>query len=283
MGCCAAMASKHWTIDDIESEVNAMRVLIQARPGKKDLATQLLGQLKHKLENMPALSANQVVALYDLVKKCGLPDSMKEELNALVDEKATSDSSTTKPASQTDCFNLIDFFTTSELNQLETCSMWQGASIVASRLKMLGFRAMKESTKKSATAVLVWFETKRAKDMVPPDGDTVYSLSQHGHHSFVTCTTPVPAGVPSLPNSLPGRGTCHRQVLPRSGRDEEASCLGSQLQQLGEPPRQEEGYSAQSFEKIMLAPAKLPFVCKAKIMRLSTAFCCYSTICQDFK
>ena len=200
MGCCAAMASKHWTIDDIESEVNAMRVLIQARPGKKDLATQLLGQLKHKLENMPALSANQLVALYDLVKKCGLPDSMKEELNALVDEKATGDSSTTKPASQTDCFNLIDFFTTSELNQLETCSMWQGASIVASRLKMLGFRAMKESTKKSATAVLVWFETKRAKDMVPPDGDTVYSLSQHVHHSFVTCTTPVPAGVPSLPN-----------------------------------------------------------------------------------
>ncbi|CAE7904841.1 unnamed protein product, partial [Symbiodinium necroappetens] len=56
---------------------------------------------------------------------------------------------------------------------------------------MLGFRAMKESTKKSATAVLVWFETKRAKDMVPPDGDTVYSVSQQVHYSFITSTTPV--------------------------------------------------------------------------------------------
>ncbi|CAE7583780.1 unnamed protein product [Symbiodinium sp. CCMP2592] len=149
---------------------------------------------------MPALSAEQLVALYELVKKCGLPDSMKEELNALVDSKATGDSSASKPVSPTDCFNLIDFFTASELNQLEACSMWQGASIVASRLKMLGFRAMKESTKKSATAVPVWFETRRAKDMVPPDGDSVYSLSQHAHYAFVTSTTPVPAGVPTLPS-----------------------------------------------------------------------------------
>ena len=249
----AAMASKHWTVDDIESEVNAKRALIQARPGKKDFATQLLGQLKHKMENMPALSASQLVALYELAKNCGLPDSMKEELNALVDSKATGDSSTTKAAaSQTDCFNLVDFFTTSELNQLETSSMRQGASIVASRLKMLGFRAMKESTKKSATAVLVWFETRRAKDMVPPDGDTVYSLSQHAHCAFVTSTTPVPAGVPSLPSfpsnpkrlskehfqaAYPDEPPATGQVLPRSGRDEEASCLGSELQQLSEPRR----------------------------------------------
>ena len=92
----AAMASKHWTVDDIESEVNAKRALIQARPGKKDFATQLLGQL----ENMPALSASQLVALYELAKNCGLPDSMKEELNALVDSKATGDSSTTTASSQ---------------------------------------------------------------------------------------------------------------------------------------------------------------------------------------
>jgi len=192
------MASKHWTVEDIQSEVNAMRVLIQARPGKSDLATQLLGQLKHKLENMPPLSASQLVALYDLVKNCGLPDFMKDELNVVVDKKATGDSTTSKPGLQGNCFDLIEFFTPTELSQLETSSMWQGASIVASRLKMLGFRAMKESTKKSATAVLVWFETKRAKDMVPPDGDTVYSVSQQVHYSFITSTTPVPAGVPSL-------------------------------------------------------------------------------------
>ncbi|CAE7809272.1 unnamed protein product [Symbiodinium sp. CCMP2592] len=201
------MASKHWTVDDTESEVNAMRVLIQARPGKKDLATQLLGQLEHKLENMPALSAEQLVALYELVKKCGLPDSMKEELNALVDSKATGDSSPCKPVWQTDCFNLIDFFTASELIQLEACSMWQKASIVASRLKMLGFRAMKESTEKLATAVLVWFETKRAKDMVPPDGDSVYSLSQRVHYAFVTSTTPdhFQAAYPDEPPASPSQ------------------------------------------------------------------------------
>ena len=192
------MAAKHWTVEDIESEVKAMRVLIQARPGKNDLASKLLGQLKHKLENMHSVSANQLVALYDLVKNCGLPDSMKDDLSELLDRKATDDSTTSKPGSHAaDCFNLIDFFTATELKQLETCSMWQGASIVASRLKMLGFRAMKESTKKSATAILVWFETKRAQQS-PPDGDTIYSLSQHVHYSFITSATPVPAGVPSL-------------------------------------------------------------------------------------
>ena len=275
------MAAKHWTVEDIESEVKAMRVLIQARPGKNDLASKLPGQLKHKLENMHSVSANQLVVLYDLVKNCGLPDSMKDELSELLDRKATDDSSTSKPGSQADCFNLIDFFTATELKQLETCSMWQGASIVASRLKMLGFRAMKESTKKSATAILVWFETKRAQQS-PPDGDTIYSFVSAMCITLSSqSTTPVPAGVPSL-GSLPDSPKHLSTEHFKAAYPDEAPATGKSFPGLAEMRKHHawvrnssNSVSHQGKKKVTRVKAFRKFFSIAKIMKLSTVLWWY--------
>ena len=55
--------------------------------------------------------------------------------------------------------------------------MWQGTATLAARMKKLGIKGMCESTKKVATALLLYHEQKRSNQM--PTGGSIYVLSQH--------------------------------------------------------------------------------------------------------
>ena len=76
---------------------------------------------------------------------------------------------------QCDTFHL--YLTACDVSELERVSMWQGTATLAARMKKLGIKGMCESTKKVATALLLYHEQKRSNQM--PTGGSIYVLSQH--------------------------------------------------------------------------------------------------------
>ena len=68
--------------------------------------------------------------------------------------------------------------------------------MLARRLRLLGIQNLKESTKKAATAILVYFEYKRTGKLVT--ADCTYVLAEHIRSSFDSCCEEVPVGVQRL-------------------------------------------------------------------------------------
>ena len=199
-----------WTVKDIANELQSMQLLLVARPNVKELKASLLAQVKHKLELMPQLQPSQIVELYDLLKNGGLPSDMYDQLVQVVDQKVVSgvnNGSTRETVVPQLCDNLHMYFTNSEWQKLESMNMWEGCSVIAHRLKLLGVRSLKEATKKSATALLVWVHIKKGQSH--PCGDVVYSLAEHLTSAFQVCPTSMPNGAqhllhfPASPGDLP--------------------------------------------------------------------------------
>ena len=197
-----------WKVSDVKSEIESTRMLLQARPNAATLHTSLAGSLVHKVESLQDLSALEMVELYKLFEHSGLPQPLEEKIKSILDGKvqAKGTSSISKVQLQPQqCDSLGSYFTSEELQALKTKTCWEGAAVIASRLRLLGMRSMKESTKKTATGLLIWFEIKRGGSR--PSHDAAYALSQHMLQSFQSSPTQTPPGSQSLPvyPSEPGR------------------------------------------------------------------------------
>ena len=196
--------SAAWTVADFKYKMDAACMLLQARPHLSELKEQLKNQMKHKLSNMGQVDANKLVQLYDTLKECSLPQDVVGELSGVLDQLAlgVNDGATSKfHAVPQQCDHFFMYLTEGDAQQLEKVSMWQGTTILAARMKKLGIKGMKESTKKVATALLLYHEQKKGNTM--PTGDSIYVLSQQMMHALASSPEQTPVGVPPLFGCVP--------------------------------------------------------------------------------
>ena len=148
-------------------ELNHCQQLLKTRP---QLADSLVSSLEAKLQTFQVLQPSELVALYQSLETCTLPQDKVKQLQAIVDAKATGGApgcvlkAMMVPQELTTPQN---FLTSRDWHQLDTMSMWQGIEIVTNRLRSLGLTALKESTKRSCVAVVVWFQVQKS-GQVPP-------------------------------------------------------------------------------------------------------------------
>ena len=173
------------------------RQLLQARPGHEPLMHGLGSALNGKLEAM-IVGPSQLVQLYDLVKGSGLPDAMKNPMLRILDEKSMGKASgpckVTAVPQQVDWIN--HYLTAGEHEKLGQCSPYEGAHVVCKRLRLMGVKSLKESSKKVVTALLISCELARGG--ARPSHESIYLLSQHVGHCFLTCATAAPPGAAAL-------------------------------------------------------------------------------------
>ena len=205
-----------WGVADFKHELDSMHMLLQARPNLQPLKLQLKNQLLHKLDFINNLQAHDFLELYKVLEASSLPKDVLKDLTELVDAKALGAQSTgnTKVVSvaQT-CDSLPLYLTDEDIKALAAVDMWKGIPILVSRLKALGVRSCKESTKKVVVALLVYFDQQRGGR--PPSGDATYVLSQDFVAAMEKEDPLVPAGAASLavyPANPRGLAKAHLQA-----------------------------------------------------------------------
>ena len=72
-----------------------------------------------------------------------------------------------------------------------------GDSYLSCKDEETGYKGMKESTKKVATALLLYHEQQKRGNQMPT-GDSIYVLSQQMMHALASSPEPTPMGVPAL-------------------------------------------------------------------------------------
>ena len=92
--------------------------------------------------------------------------------------------------------NLVKYMTQSDLDLMAQQDMWYGCHALATRLRKLGAKSMKESTKKASAALLAILENKRTSKQ--PSSDACYVRSQRFTNEFHSSQEALPAGVVPL-------------------------------------------------------------------------------------
>lgn len=172
-----------------------------------------MASLEAKLQTFQLLQPSELVSLYQSLEVCTLPQDKVKHLQGIVDSKATG--ATPGAALKAmmvpqELTTVQNFLTNRDWNQVETLSMRQGIEIITQRLRSLGLCALKESTKRSCVAVVLWFQVQKS-GQVPPY-PAIYDMAQHLTNAFKAQKCPV--GVPMLavyPHSAAGLSAEHFQ------------------------------------------------------------------------
>ena len=189
-----------WKPADIKAELNAMGILLQARPGVSDLQNKLLKAVKSKLQHLSVQSSSEWVMCYDAVKESNLPQAVAAEVREFLDQLAFAspqDQAATKLTSMAqECRTFHWYLTASDLAALQSSSMWEGCLTLTSRMRSLGIKGIKETLKKQCASLLVLHEFERTKKI--PSPDTVYDVAQHLVNCMETSMVEIPANSVSL-------------------------------------------------------------------------------------
>ncbi len=171
-----------------------MAKLLATRPGVLELETKLTYSLKQKLNNMASIGSSDLVLFYESLKEANLPDKMNTEilhqLDLLAVHSSSGQSGVKLALSGQECKTFHKYLTISDIDSLQKCSMWEGCSILSKRMKQLGICGMKESLKKQALGLLVWFEHQRTKKI--PAAEAIYALGHALCSSLQNEVLPVP-------------------------------------------------------------------------------------------
>ena len=171
-----------------------MAKLLATRSGVLELETKLTYSLKEKLSKMVAISSSDLVLLYETLKEVSLPVAAHNEILTQLDLLAvhsTCGQSGVKLAlTGQECKTFHRYLTINDIDTLQKCSMWEGCSILSKRMKQLGICGMKESLKKHALGVLVWFENQRTHKI--PAAEAIYALGHALCTSLHNEVLPVP-------------------------------------------------------------------------------------------
>ena len=177
-----------WTAASLKSEIEAMANLLKARPGIFDLEDKPLYSVKQKLSMMSPIANSDLVQLYDAVTTTNLTERIRNDFLGQLDQMAVT---AVEPHGAVklvngaqECKTYHKYLTAKDLAALQVASMWEGCSTLASRMKLLGIKGMKESLKKLCCGILVWHERQRTQRL--PHPDLVYNLSQHLMHALQT-------------------------------------------------------------------------------------------------
>ena len=215
----------HWKVQDVKAEVETLQALLVARPNLAKRQDLWLQQLKAKLQSLQELSSPEMLELYDVFSKSGLPEEFVKGCHEALDSRAMAGAGSSATAlvnKAQSCDGLHRYLTESELGVLAARDMWSSCAVLARRLKLLGLTNLKESTKKAGVAVLVYFEWKRTQLL--PFGDTTYVLAEHLRAAFERCAVQPPAGVPRLASLPADPADLDQDHLLASYGDSEKPC-----------------------------------------------------------
>lgn len=179
------MSACQWKVPGIKSEIQSLQTLLVARPGLADKKEALVDQLVWKMKHLEGLQAQELVELYETLEQSSLPQTVVQQLVAIVDDLAAGQShgQASHLVNKLQAIpTLHRYLTEKEFNQILQLNMWNGAVVLAKRMRALGMTSLKESSKKICTVLLVWADWKRTGQPVPPD--TIYVLAQHVKTTF---------------------------------------------------------------------------------------------------
>jgi len=140
------------------AELKPNEQLLEARNMDEKLAKGLTQQATYKLSKMNGLTSPDAVTLLDHLQASKLPTAMKDaiiqELDTLmVNAKGNIAAKVTSTASA--CDHLNKYLTQDDWSQLESTNSWEGAIVLAKRLKAIRVKSIKETTKRAAVAILL--------------------------------------------------------------------------------------------------------------------------------
>ena len=193
-----------WKVADFIAELENIQMLMHVRKSET-MGDSLVGQLKDKLSCHP-WTAVDLCKMMEACNASSLSDGHKETLLQTLEATASgtvsSDSAmklTQKPQS---LIHIMNYMSSKDWKAMEAGNSWDSIIIMAKRLRSLGMVALREDTKKWATALLAQAEIEKNKTR--PIYDDIYSWSQSLHEAFV-----------NLPcNLVPGKG-----VYPQHPKD----------------------------------------------------------------
>ena len=188
--------------------------------GESPLAQSLTSALKGKLQASKELSVHGLTQFMEACKCSSLPDKVKNDLLQASEQVAMNLSTGPQagPASRMqhvpqELLNVPSYLSANDWKHLEAVDMHNGVQTLVHRLKTVGVRSLKETTKKACTATLVLLEMSKGKPL--PPYDTIYKLSQVFQQSFLSSDTMAPQGVPSLCKYPANAGDLGEQVLEK--------------------------------------------------------------------
>lgn len=140
-----------WSLNAWLEELRATEGLVKVRP---ELAPKVLPMLVEKLKLFKP-TPSDMVQLYQAFQTSTLPNDWTSKFESTLDSLHCQESTAlaAKVVPQ-QCDNLCNYLTAKDWSKIEAGSLWEGAAILAERLKSLGLRSLKESTKKVATSIL---------------------------------------------------------------------------------------------------------------------------------
>ena len=202
-----------WTVLDICKEMNDVTSLLAVRmpfassnvDGYMAMAGAMTSSICNKIQSIKPLTAAQAVELYKATSGMQLCDELKASLTKAIDEGVsyqtgpTTSSSSLVPQSHIYMFNYMTKQDWATINGPE-CTYWTAINVVATRLRLVGVKSLKEETKKWCTAMLVHCFMQKSGQM--PPYKMVYQLSQDLQQAHSSCITQTAASL-SCPLKYP--------------------------------------------------------------------------------
>lgn len=185
-----------------------MSTLLKARgdtAGETPLAASLLKALVGKLKAAKELNVHGLTEFMQACSSSALPQILIDQLLGEVENvamaMASPDSFGLGPASKIqqvpqELMNVPSYLSVKDWEKLEAMDMENGIQVLVSRLRRLGVRSLKETTKKACTATLVLVEMAKGKGM--PPYNNIYRLSQVFQQAFIASDIVPEDGVQSL-------------------------------------------------------------------------------------
>ena len=139
------------------AELKANEDLLQARNMDPRLIQGLTQQANFKLSKMHGMPSTDAVMLLDHLKASKLPGSMIQAITLELDNLMMGQNNIAMKVTTTAsaCDWLHKYLTQEDWSQLESTNAWEGCLVLARRLRALGIKAMKESTKRAGVAILL--------------------------------------------------------------------------------------------------------------------------------
>jgi len=129
------------------------------------------------------LSPSQLTELYETVEASDLPSELKHEMMESVDAMQSSTSTSRLVPKGTSFAHLSAYLNSEDWKRLKEGNTLDGQAILVHRLQSLGVRSLKETTKKTCVALLVYLHMQKGNPM--PDAWTLYGLVNDIAKSFL--------------------------------------------------------------------------------------------------
>ena len=146
--CAVCTTLAMFSATTLLAELKANEQLLEARNMDENLAKGLTQQATYKLSKMNGLTSPDAVML--------LGHTLMVSAKGNIAAKVTSTASA--------CDHLNKYLTQEDWSQLESANSWEGAIVLAKRLKAIGAKSIKETTKRAAVAIFAGCASNSSKD-----------------------------------------------------------------------------------------------------------------------